>query len=114
MVRDEAAVTIVLASPGYPGAYPKGLPVQGFKGTCDAEPEDVLVFHAGTRLDETGSPVTSGGRVLVTALMPTLDEARSKACRLGKDHIPRRPLQERHRCNPHVDLFNPLLKAGEG
>ena len=80
VVRDEAAVTIVLASPGYPGAYPKGLPVQGFKGTCDAEPEDVLVFHAGTRLDETGSPVTSGGRVLaVTALMPTLDEARSKA-----------------------------------
>ena len=79
-VRDEAAVTVVLASPGYPGGYPKGLPIEGPAGPGDMHSGDVLVFHAGTGLDERGSLVTSGGRVLaVTALMPTLSQARSKA-----------------------------------
>lgn len=68
-----AAVTTVLASAGYPGDYPSGLPLQippsvGAGG-------DVLVFHAGTR-EEDGALLTAGGRVLaVTALAPTVAEA---------------------------------------
>jgi phosphoribosylamine--glycine ligase len=57
--RDEFAACVVLASGGYPGPYRTGLPIRGL----DAIPDDVLVFHAGTRPD--GDPiVTSGGRVL--------------------------------------------------
>jgi phosphoribosylamine--glycine ligase len=64
-----AAATTVLASAGYPGDYPSGLPVHL------PEPPGVLVFHAGTR-EEEGRLVTSGGRVLaVTALAPAVAEA---------------------------------------
>jgi phosphoribosylamine--glycine ligase len=68
-----AAATTVLASAGYPGDYPSGLPVH--------VPDDpgVLVFHAGTR-EEEGRLVTSGGRVLaVTALAPTVAEAAERS-----------------------------------
>jgi phosphoribosylamine--glycine ligase len=41
---------------------------------------DVVVFHAGTKLDDTGRVVTNGGRVLgVTATAPTMEAARAKA-----------------------------------
>ena len=44
--------------------------------------EDAVVFHAGTRLDDDGSVVTSGGRVLtVAAVGADLNEARAKAYR---------------------------------
>ncbi len=71
--RDGAAVTTVLASGGYPGEYEKGLPI-----TVPADLEasgDVVLFHAGTRLEE-GRLETAGGRVLaVTGLGATLEEA---------------------------------------
>lgn len=57
-----ACVTVVLAAPGYPGSYPKGLPITGL----DDVPEDVLVFHAGTKMED-GQVVTSGGRVLAVS-----------------------------------------------
>lgn len=71
------AVTVVLASGGYPGSYQKGLPITGIE---EAEAlEDVVVFHAGTKL-ENGVLVTAGGRVLnVTATGETLASALSKA-----------------------------------
>ncbi len=70
--RKESAVTTVVASGGYPGAYEKGKPIRIPE---DLETEDVVVFHAGTRrTDDT--LVTSGGRVLaVTALADTIPEA---------------------------------------
>jgi phosphoribosylamine--glycine ligase len=73
-----AAATTVLASAGYPGDYATGLPVS-------IPPEvplgdGILVFHAGTRRDEAGRLVTSGGRVLaVTALAPTVTEAAERS-----------------------------------
>lgn len=71
--RSGAAVTTVLASAGYPGQYPKGVPI-----TIPEELEtadDLLVFHAGTAR-RGGELVTSGGRVLsVTALAPTVAAA---------------------------------------
>jgi phosphoribosylamine--glycine ligase len=65
-----------MASPGYPGSYPTGLPITGIE---DVDP-DVQVFHAGTKRDANGRLVTAGGRVLgVTATAPTLEAARRKA-----------------------------------
>ena len=69
-------VDLVQASGGYPGSYPKGIAITGL----DAVPDDVLVFHAGTRRDEAGELVTSGGRVLnVVARGTSLDQAIAKA-----------------------------------
>jgi phosphoribosylamine--glycine ligase len=73
-----AAVTTVLASGGYPGDYPTGVPVH-----IPAEVErmeDVIIFHAGTERTEDGVLVTSGGRVLnVTALAPTVAQAAERS-----------------------------------
>jgi len=67
------AVCIVLASRGYPGPYPKGLPITGIKEA--EEIPGVVVFHAGTTVFD-GRLVTSGGRVLgVTAIGDSLAEA---------------------------------------
>lgn len=57
---DGAAVCVVMASDGYPGGYPKGLPI---KGVEQAEAGGALVFHAGTA-ERDGKLVTAGGRVL--------------------------------------------------
>ncbi|KFQ83487.1 Trifunctional purine biosynthetic protein adenosine-3, partial [Phoenicopterus ruber ruber] len=74
--EDSAAVTVVMASEGYPGTYPKGLEITGLS---EAKQLGLEVFHAGTSLKD-GKVVTSGGRVLtVTAikddLMTALQEA---------------------------------------
>jgi phosphoribosylamine---glycine ligase len=64
--RPEAAVCVVLAAGGYPGAHDTGKPISGLAAA--GRLKDVMVFHAGTAL-KGGKVVTSGGRVLgVTAL----------------------------------------------
>jgi phosphoribosylamine--glycine ligase len=74
---DDAAVTVVLASEGYPGAYTTGAEIVGLPEA--AALESVSVFHAGTT-ERDGRVVTAGGRVLaVSALGPTLDDARARA-----------------------------------
>ena len=55
-----AALGVVLASGGYPGAYATGAPISGLNTDFG---DDTLVFHAGTR-EGDGAIVTSGGRVL--------------------------------------------------
>lgn len=76
--EDNAAVCVVLASDGYPVSYKKGFHISGLENFKDRE--DCFVFHAGTKLDEKGEIVTSGGRVLgVTALGRDLKEARDNA-----------------------------------
>ncbi len=75
-VREGAALTTVLASGGYPGAYEKGKPIRVPE---DVEGDDLLVFHAGTAVAD-GTPVTSGGRVLaVTGLGRTLQQAAGRS-----------------------------------
>lgn len=76
-LENHSAVTVVMASKGYPGAYTKGVEITGFP---EAQALGLQVFHAGTAFKD-GKVVTSGGRVLtVTAvqqnLMSALDEAR--------------------------------------
>ena len=76
--RDEAAVTVMLASGGYPDAYEIGKTINGIEDVGD----DVLIFHAGTKRRDNGALVTNGGRVLaVTAVGATISEARAKVYR---------------------------------
>ncbi len=68
-----SAVCVVLASQGYPDEYPTGMEIQGLDELSGLN--NVMVFHAGTKLFN-GSPVTSGGRVLgVTAVKSNLIDA---------------------------------------
>ena len=74
--RDEAALTVVMASKGYPGAYRKGTPIRGLE---DAEKTGATIFHAGTAVSD-GKIVANGGRVLnVTATGSDVSEAQQKA-----------------------------------
>ena len=74
---DKACVSVVMASGGYPGKYEKGKEVSGIEEA--SEQDGVMVFHAGTRL-ENKKILTSGGRVLnVVALGSDIKEAIGKA-----------------------------------
>jgi len=71
------AVCVVMASEGYPGSYPKGLPIRGLDDA--AKLPEVKVFHAGTTSFD-GRTVTAGGRVLnVTALGDNVARAKLNA-----------------------------------
>lgn len=70
----DSSTCIVLASEGYPGAYPTGRTITGID-SAEAIP-GVVVFHAGTAVSPDGSLVTAGGRVLgVTARADSLTQA---------------------------------------
>ena len=77
ILRNGAGAAVVMASPGYPGSYPKGLPIGGLE-FAGGKP-DTVVFHGGTTV-ESETLVTSGGRVLaVSAQAGSLEEAIAKA-----------------------------------
>jgi len=79
---ETAAVNVVLAAEGYPEAPVTGVAIKG----VDDVPEDVLVFHAGTRR-EGKRLLVNGGRVLnLVGIGPTLSEARDRAYR-GVDAV---------------------------
>lgn len=76
--RSGAAITVVMASGGYPGDFAKGKVINGLD--LLENDKDVAVFHAGTAHDAQGRYVTAGGRVLaVTARGADLTGAREKA-----------------------------------
>jgi len=73
---ERAALGVVMAAGGYPGAYEKLKPISGL---ANGDSEEVKVFHAGTT-SKDGQILTNGGRVLcVTALGRTVAEAQQKA-----------------------------------
>ena len=73
--KNQSAVCVVLASKGYPEAYPKNEEITGL----DFSSDETFVFHAGTK-NENGKVLTNGGRVLgVTALGDSLQQAISNA-----------------------------------
>jgi len=77
--HDDAAIAVVLAARGYPGAYETGSVIGGLAEA--AQVPGVQIFHAGTALHD-GSVVASGGRVLtVCARAGTADKARALAYR---------------------------------
>lgn len=74
-ISDKKALTVVLASGGYPEKYETGFEIQGIE---NAERSGVIVFHAGTKKAD-GKILTAGGRVLnITAVGSTFDEVRQK------------------------------------
>lgn len=73
-VSNKSAATVVVAAGGYPGDYKKGTPM-----TLGDIPQDVVLFHAGTKVEE-GQLKTSGGRVIAaSAVGDTLENAVKKA-----------------------------------
>lgn len=77
------AVSVVLASGGYPGDFAKGKLINGLERIQD---KDVIVFHAGTAFDHHGKFVTNGGRVLaITGMAENFLTAHEKTyCALAK------------------------------
>ena len=76
--RADTAVTVVMASEGYPGSYPKGRAIEGLEQV--SELSDVVVFHSGTSRDDSGAIATAGGRVLsVTGVGADFNQARARA-----------------------------------
>ncbi|HKJ72933.1 MAG TPA: phosphoribosylamine--glycine ligase [Alphaproteobacteria bacterium] len=75
--RDEAALTVVMATKGYPGSYEKGSEIKNLEAA--GADEHVQIFHAGTT--RKGNKITAtGGRVLaVTAYGKTVTEAQKRA-----------------------------------
>ncbi len=72
---DDPALTVVMASKGYPGTYRKGTAIRALPRDMD----DIHVFHAGTATKE-GDLIATGGRVLnITATGRTVSEAQAKA-----------------------------------
>jgi phosphoribosylamine--glycine ligase len=76
--KTEAALTVVMAAQGYPGAYKKGTEIRGLDRA--AALKDVVVFHAGTERSKDGRVLATGGRVLgVSALGKSVAEAQARA-----------------------------------
>jgi phosphoribosylamine--glycine ligase len=74
---DDAALTVVMATKGYPGDYGKGSEIRGMDAA--AKLDGVQIFHAGTARKD-GKLVANGGRVLdITATAPTTAEAQKRA-----------------------------------
>jgi len=81
--KDQYALTVIMATQGYPGSYGKGSEIRGAEGI---DSDRLQVFHAGTQRDGARL-LAAGGRVLnVTALGGTVKEAQSRAY-AGVDRI---------------------------
>ena len=79
--KDESAMVVVLASKGYPEAYPKG---ETITEPSDSQEGSVLI-HAGTK-EQDGEIVTAGGRVLgAVGIGSTLEQAKDRAYKLAKE-----------------------------
>ncbi|KSV76546.1 phosphoribosylamine--glycine ligase [Sinorhizobium sp. GW3] len=73
--RDETALTVVMASKGYPGSYAKNTPIDALPAASDT----TKVFHAGTAMKD-GGLVATGGRVLnITATGASAGAAKDRA-----------------------------------
>jgi phosphoribosylamine--glycine ligase len=74
--KDQYALTVILATDGYPGSYDKGSEIRGVEGL---DSDTLVIFHAGTKRDGDRL-LANGGRVLnVTALGATVKEAQDRA-----------------------------------
>lgn len=82
---DNVAVSVVVASAGYPGDYETGKPISGIDSA--EEVPGVSVYHAGTRLAADGALVTAGGRVLNVTAVGSDFSAAIRAAYEGVDRI---------------------------
>src|SRR5574344_1819229 len=75
-ISPDTSVTVMLVSGGYPEHYQKGMVMSGL----DDVEDDVVLAHAGTKLDENADVVTAGGRVIaVTAPAISNEKSTSKS-----------------------------------
>jgi phosphoribosylamine--glycine ligase len=75
--RNDAALSVVMASKGYPGSYAKGSEIRNISQASQGD--DVEIFHAGTAMKD-GKLIATGGRVLnVSALGRTVADAQKRA-----------------------------------
>lgn len=75
---DQHTLCVVMAAKGYPGSYEKGTPISN-TDVLDSM-TDVRLFHAGTMVDNSGTLVNSGGRVLgIVGIGETIQEAQERA-----------------------------------
>ena len=88
-----SAVTVVLASRGYPASSESGVPIHGLTEAVTLR--DTAVFHAGTALNEDGQVVTAGGRVLAVTARGADADAAIAAAYAAADRISFDGLQRR-------------------
>src|SRR5690606_21223554 len=80
---EQAMLGVVVAANGYPEQYDKGAVLHGL----DKVSEELFVFHAGTKLGESGEFETNGGRVLLAgAKAKSLKEAQDAVYK-GLEHL---------------------------
>ncbi|MDZ7741395.1 MAG: phosphoribosylamine--glycine ligase [Bacteroidota bacterium] len=77
---DKHSAAVFLVSGGYPEAYEKGKKISGLEKTGGH-----IIFHAGTKMDEAGHVLTSGGRVIAAcAMAASMKEALEEAYQLAE------------------------------
>ncbi|MBC8172629.1 MAG: phosphoribosylamine--glycine ligase [Chitinophagales bacterium] len=81
-IDERACATVILASHGYPGEFEKGKIITGLENV-----EDCLVFHAGTKTDDTNTLITSGGRVLAISAYGKDAEEALRTCYVNAGRV---------------------------
>lgn len=77
-MKPKAALCVVMASNGYPSSYSKGKEIKGLDKLSNQD--DLIIYHAGTKLGKNGEILSNGGRVLgVTAIDDSVELAQNKA-----------------------------------
>ena len=77
-LTDNTAITVVIASKGYPGTFKKGIELPSLNNLN--KQDDILIFHSGTAKNDNENLISSGGRVLsVTAIGNNVQDCRQKA-----------------------------------
>ena len=77
-LTDNTAITVVIASKGYPGTFKKGIELPSLNNLN--KQDDILIFHSGTAKNDNENLISSGGRVLsVTAIGDNVKDCRQKA-----------------------------------
>ena len=75
---NHTAITVVIASKGYPGTFKKGIELPSLNKFDNQD--DILIFHSGTAKNENKNLISSGGRVLsVTAIGDNVQDCRHRA-----------------------------------
>ncbi len=77
-LTDNTAITVVIASKGYPGTFKKGIELPSLNNLN--KQDDILIFHSGTAKNDNENLISSGGRVFsVTAIGDNVQDCRHKA-----------------------------------
>jgi len=77
-IHEFTSTTVVMVAGGYPGEYQKGHKIVGLEEAGKGNKS--IIFHAGTKLSESGEVLTNGGRVMaVTGIGQNLDLALQNA-----------------------------------